>query len=213
MEPSTSEIEEVSIDWSQVKQRFEFEGVITEEFLENRTWIYEPHGRLDHQLLLVKIVDARIYCYLAVVLHVYEQQLFTFDEQALTRIQDRINKVILVALNLVAYKDFLMLISSELMFGNMSDVDHTNDILAKVRTKANGTLNELNGASTNEIDRLSFNFDENQLSTNDMIMKIIKDFEDYLKELKRFLPFDYNVLLNFIGMSPYSSLFIRSRLS
>ncbi|XP_050430798.1 uncharacterized protein LOC126839500 isoform X2 [Adelges cooleyi] len=158
------EIEEVKVDWSAVKQQFELEMAITKEFLDNRTWIYQPHGRLDHQDMLVKIVDARIYCYLAVVLHVYEQQLFMLDVEVLTRIKDRINNVVLEALKLTAYKDdFLGVISSELESGETSGVDHISDISARVRTKANGTLNDLNGASSNEIDLLSFNVDEDQL--------------------------------------------------
>ncbi|XP_050426390.1 uncharacterized protein LOC126836789 [Adelges cooleyi] len=209
------EMEEVNIDWGETKQRFELEVVITKEFVDNRIWMYHPYRRLDHQYLFVKIIDARIYCYLTVVLHVYEQQLFMLDEQALTDIKSRITKVMIEALKLTAYKDdFLVVLSSELKFGkiNVNHIDWINDILARVRTKANGILNDLNGASSNEIDRLSFNHDENQLPTYDMIIKIIDDFEDYLKELKSFLPFDYKVLLNFIGEYPYSRLLSRVRL-
>ncbi|XP_050426409.1 uncharacterized protein LOC126836805 isoform X1 [Adelges cooleyi] len=192
----------VNVDWSNVKQRHEVEVAITKEFVENRTWIYKPYERLDHQLLIIKIIDARFYCFFSVVLYIYEKQFNILDEQTMTDTRKLINNVLQDTLNLMEYKDdFLLNIISEFKFGIISDVNDIKDILARVRTKANEILNDLNGVSANEIDWFSFNVNEDQLSTTEWIVRIINGFNDYLNELTVFcLPFKYKVFLHFIDL-------------
>ncbi|XP_050426248.1 uncharacterized protein LOC126836684 isoform X3 [Adelges cooleyi] len=198
------QITEANVDWSNVKRRHELEVAITREFVENRTWIYKPYDRLDHQQLLIAILDARFYCHLSVILYIYEKQISmrVLDELTLKSIKSRIVNVIKHVLALTVYKDeFLVVISSEFKFAKISDIDDIRDILARVRAKANEILKDLNGASTNEVDFLGFNINEIQLSSSDSILRIIKNFKDYLNELTVFcLPSEYNVLLHFVDV-------------
>ncbi|XP_050426235.1 uncharacterized protein LOC126836675 [Adelges cooleyi] len=195
------QMKEVDIDWSETKQRFELEMVITKEFVANRIWMYHPYGRLDHQYLLVKIIDARIYCYLTVVLCVYETQLSSLDKEALTNIKDVIYKLIVEVLKLTAFKDELLVaISSEVRYGKITDFDDVQDILARVRAKANGILDDLNGTGTRGTDRFSFDIDKQQLTSIDLITGIIKEFRDYLTEFRGRLTFHYKTLLHFMDL-------------
>ncbi|XP_050426247.1 uncharacterized protein LOC126836684 isoform X2 [Adelges cooleyi] len=198
------QITEANVDWSYAKQRFGLEVAISREFVENRTWMYKPYGRLDHQHLLIAILDARFYCHLSVVLYIYEKQISmrALDELTLKSIKNRIVNVIKHVLGVTAYKDeFLVVISSEFKFAKISDIDDIRDILARVRAKANEILKDLNGASTIEVDFLGFNINENQLSSSDSILRIIKNFKDYLNELTFFcLPSEYRVLLHFVDV-------------
>ncbi|XP_050443863.1 uncharacterized protein LOC126847593 [Adelges cooleyi] len=189
------------VDWSKAKQRHEVEVTITRKFVENRTWMYIPYGRLDHQHLLVKIVDARLYCYVSVVLNIYEKQLSILEGHTLTRIKVLVCHVIQYALKVTAYKDdFLVDILSEFKFAKINDTNEIEDVSARVKAKADEILNDLNSVSKNNIDWLSF-VSVHQLSTDDLIMRIIKDFKDYLHELKRLcLPFEYKVFLHFIDV-------------
>ncbi|XP_050421880.1 uncharacterized protein LOC126834175 isoform X3 [Adelges cooleyi] len=201
------QIAQVNVDWSKAKQRHEVEVVITREFVKNRTWIYKPYGRFDHQMLLIKIIDARFYCYFSVMLHVYEKQLFILEEETVKDIKNLICYFINEALILTAFKDeFLVMILSELDLAKISDTDYVKDISARVRTKANVILNDLNAPYTNENDLLRFNGVENQLLTNDLIMRIITNFIVYLNELKSIcLPSVYETFLHFMGVVVKSS--------
>ncbi|XP_050426412.1 uncharacterized protein LOC126836807 [Adelges cooleyi] len=190
----------VNVDWSNVKQRHELETAITREFVENRTWINQPYGRLDHQHMVIKIISARFYCFFSVVLHIYEKQFSRLDEPTMIDTRDRINNAIKEALISMGYKDeFLLNIISEFKFGIIAEIKDIKGILTRVKTKANEILNDLNGVSANKIDWLSFNVNEGQLSNTDLIIRIIDDFYEYLNKLKA-LPFDYKVLLHFIDV-------------
>ncbi|XP_050426411.1 uncharacterized protein LOC126836806 [Adelges cooleyi] len=190
----------VNVDWSNVKQRHELETAITREFVENRTWIKNPYGRLDHQHMVIKIISARFYCFFSVVLHIYEKQFSRLREEMMIDTRDRINNVIKDALILMSYKDdFLLNIISEFKFGIINEINDIKDILASVWKKANEILNDLNGVSANKIDWLSFNVNEGQLSNTDLIIRILNDFYDYLNELT-VLPFKYKVFLHFIDV-------------
>ncbi|XP_050426604.1 uncharacterized protein LOC126836928 [Adelges cooleyi] len=190
-----------TVDWSKAKRRFELEVAVTKKFVENRTWIHEPYGRLDHQHMLVKIVDARLYCYLSVVLHIYEKQLTILEGETLKNIKDDVYKVIQYALSLTGFKnDFLVAIMSEFKFAKTSDTQDIDDISARARAKADETLNDLNGVSKNKIDWLS-PVSLQQLQTAHMIMGVIDDFNGFLNELKRIcLPFEYRGILHFIDV-------------
>ncbi|XP_050441038.1 uncharacterized protein LOC126845994 [Adelges cooleyi] len=195
-----------NVDWSRVRQRHRNEVVITREFVENRTWISNPYGRLDHQHLLIKIIDATYYCYISVIIYIYEKQLSILNEPTLEEIKELIIDVINEALYVSIKEEFLLVIFSELDCSQMRDIDVIKGILASVRAKANGILNDLNGANTNEIDWLSFTIDEGQLSNDSLIKIIISDFEFYLNELKRyFLPFKYEILLHFSDVVKFSA--------
>ncbi|XP_050426437.1 uncharacterized protein LOC126836825 [Adelges cooleyi] len=193
-------ITQVDVDWSRAKHRHDAEVVITREFVQNRLWIYHPYGRLDHQHLLINIIDARIYCHLSVILYVYEKQISILDEQTLMDIKILVYDVIFAAMSLTSFKDdFLVVILSEFGLSSIINTDDIKDILARVRTRANEILNGLNGASTSRIDRLTFNVDnERQLPTNDLIIRIIKNLEDYLTEFNNHLPFEYKSFLHFM---------------
>ncbi|XP_050435508.1 uncharacterized protein LOC126842541 [Adelges cooleyi] len=195
-----------NVDWSKVIQRHRVEVVITRAFVENRTWISNPYGRLDHQHLLVKIIDATFYCYISVILYVYEKQLPILNEPTLEEIIELIFDVFNEAFNVSIKEEFLVVISSELDFSQMRDTDVVKGILASVTAKANGILNDLNGTNTNEIDWLSFNVNEGQLSNDSMIKIIILDFKFYLNELKSYcFPFKYETLLHFMDMVKMSA--------
>ncbi|XP_050426767.1 uncharacterized protein LOC126837069 [Adelges cooleyi] len=201
------QITEVNVDWSRPKQRHQVEVAKTREFLDSRTWMHEPYGRLDHQHLLVKILDARFYCYISVVLHIYGIQLALIDEQTLTDIRDFIYTVMHYTLELTAFKDeFLVAIVSEFNYVDIREIDDIKDMSARVKTKANEILNDLNGVRANTIDRFSFNVDEAQLSTDDYLMRIVQKYEDYLLELKGVcFPFGYDVLLHFMDVVKMSA--------
>ncbi|XP_050439594.1 uncharacterized protein LOC126845076 [Adelges cooleyi] len=193
-------ITEVNVDWSEAKRRHGVEVAATKVFVENRGWILKPYGRFEHQQLLVEIIDARIYCYLSVILYVYEKQLFTFDERTRSEIKYLIVNHILDALTLTAFKDdFLVDTLAELEFAKTLSIDEIKAISAKVKAKANDILNLLNGVHTNEIGWLSFNVNEDQLSTDDFIREAVRNFKFYLTDFKQFLPFEYSVLLHFMN--------------
>ncbi|XP_050427930.1 uncharacterized protein LOC126837951 [Adelges cooleyi] len=188
-----------NVDWSTAKQRHEVEVSATREFVENRTWIYKPYGRHVHQQLLINIIDARIYCYLSVVLHVYEKNLPIHNGITVTLVKYFLKKVIYAALELTAYKDdFLVGILSEIKMLTVDNIDDIKDILVRVKAKANGILNDLNGTSTSRIDRLGINVDEP--ATNSLIRRFIKKFEDFLTDLKDFLPVRYKLILHFMDV-------------
>ncbi|XP_050426273.1 uncharacterized protein LOC126836706 [Adelges cooleyi] len=187
------------VDWSQAKHRFELEVAVTREFVKNRTWIYEPYGRLDHQLLLVKIIDARIFCHVSVILQLYEKQLSMLDEQTLTHIRELINNVLLEVVKFLSFKDdFLLNILSEFMYAQVKDENHITDISARVLTKANDSLNDLNGDEKVEIDWIGFS--QRQLSTDVFMIKVINELDDYLNDFASFVRFEYKVFLHFIGV-------------
>ncbi|XP_050426337.1 uncharacterized protein LOC126836755 [Adelges cooleyi] len=197
----------VDVDWSKAKQRHQDEVAITREFLEKRTWINKPYDRLDHQHLLVKILDARFYCYLSVVLYIFEQQLTILDRPTLKRIKDVVYNFIQDLLSLTAFKDeFLVLSISELQFAKVIDIGDIQQILARVTAKANELLNDLNGTQANEIHWLIFNVTEAQLSAYDFIIGVVQNFRDYFKELTDFcLPFEYKVILHFMDVVKIST--------
>ncbi|XP_050425528.1 uncharacterized protein LOC126836333 [Adelges cooleyi] len=200
------QIPEVNVDWSNAKQRHDGEVAITKEFVKNHTWVHDPYGRLEHQHLVIKIIDARFYCYFSVLLHIYEKQFSILDQQTLRHNKILINNVIANALDLMAYKDdFLVNIISEFRFGIIRDINDIKYILAKSKTKANEILKDLNGVSTNVIDWQSFNINEGQLSADDL-QRIIDDLKLFFNDLNRFcLPFEYKMFLHFVDVVQSSS--------
>ncbi|XP_050441040.1 uncharacterized protein LOC126845995 [Adelges cooleyi] len=194
------------VDWSRVRQRHRKEMGITRAFVENRTWIHNPYGRLDHQHLLIKIIDARLYCYIWVILYVYEKQSSLLDEPTLEEIKDLVHDVINETVDLSIKDEFLVVILSELRLAKTRDVDDIKDILARVTAKANELLDDLNGTKTTEIDWLSFDVDEVQLSTSRLIKIIIMDFHFYLNSLKSYCsPYEYKTLLHFVDVVKLSA--------
>ncbi|XP_050425519.1 uncharacterized protein LOC126836332 isoform X1 [Adelges cooleyi] len=196
------------VDWNEANQKHLTEVPVTRTFFENRTWIYTPYDRMDHQLLLVRTIDARLYCHLSLVLHVYVKQLTAAldDPATLRHAKDVIQEVVQAVLNLTAFKDqFLEVVISELKTVRVGNIVEIKKISARVKSKANEVLNELHGSSG--IDRLGFNVDREQLSSiNDLTTRVIKNFTDYIYELKRiWSPFEYRWLLHFLDLVKWSA--------
>ncbi|XP_050434850.1 uncharacterized protein LOC126842039 [Adelges cooleyi] len=194
------------VDWSAVRQRHRDELVVTREFVESRAWIHNPYGRLDHQRLVINIIEAQYYCYVYVVLYAYEKQVSALDEGTLGEVKELVYAVINEALNVSIKEEFLVLIISELELTEMRNADDVRDVLARVKAKANALLNDLNGTRTNQVDRITFDVDEGQLTTVRFIKSIVLDFHFYLNSLRFYCaPFSYKTLLHFMDQVKLSA--------
>ncbi|XP_050425524.1 uncharacterized protein LOC126836332 isoform X4 [Adelges cooleyi] len=195
-----------NVDWNVAKQKHLTEVPATRTFFENNRWIYTPYERMDHQLLLVRIIDARLYCHLAVVLRVYEKQLTAgrFEPRTLRQTKDAIADVVQDVLQLTAFKDhFLVSVISDLKTKSDANIEEIKKMSTEVKAKANEVLNKLHGSSG--VDRLGLNVNQLQ-SSNELTALVIKNFKDYMNELKRIcLPFEYRWLLHFLDLVKWSS--------
>ncbi|XP_050425527.1 uncharacterized protein LOC126836332 isoform X7 [Adelges cooleyi] len=200
------QIAHTNVDWNVAKQKHLTEVPATRTFFENNRWIYTPYERMDHQLLLVRIIDARLYCHLAVVLRVYEKQLTAgrFEPRTLRQTKDAIADVVQDVLQLTAFKDhFLVSVISDLKTKSDANIEEIKKMSTEVKAKANEVLNKLHGSSG--VDRLGLNVNQLQ-SSNELTALVIKNFKDYMNELKRIcLPFEYRWLLHFLDLVKWSS--------
>ncbi|XP_050425525.1 uncharacterized protein LOC126836332 isoform X5 [Adelges cooleyi] len=201
------QIVHTDVDWSVAKELYLTEVAKTIEFFENHTWIYTPYERLDHQYLLVKIIDARLYCLLALVLHVYEKQVTAShdDPTTLAAIKDVIEQVVQDVLKLTAFKShFLVVVLSELKSVEVGNIEKIKTISDEVKQMANNILNELHGSSG--VDMLGFTVDRQLCSIDDLTVRVIQNITDYMRELKRIcLPFEYKWLLHFMDIVKWSA--------
>ncbi|XP_050425526.1 uncharacterized protein LOC126836332 isoform X6 [Adelges cooleyi] len=200
------QIAHTNVDWNVAKEKHLTEVPATRTFFENNRWIYTPYERMDHQLLLVRIIDARLYCHLAVVLRVYEKQLTAgrFEPRTLRQTKDAIADVVQDVLQLTAFKDhFLVSVISDLKTKSDANIEEIKKMSTEVKAKANEVLNKLHGSSG--VDRLGLNVNQLQ-SSNELTALVIKNFKDYMNELKRIcLPFEYRWLLHFLDLVKWSS--------
>ncbi|XP_050434991.1 uncharacterized protein LOC126842145 [Adelges cooleyi] len=185
------------VEWRPTIRRHAVEVDKTKEYIVNRQWISRPFGHVGYHELIKRIINARAYIFLWVMLVAFDKKMPNMDENTFSTVYKETIDTVNTVFEFMEYTDtFFYDIVTQYCWTMPQDTNFGH-LIDRISTRAKDSLVELNGRNPNGSDWISVNVHD-ELS-NDAMMAFLKEFADNFYQLKAKLgSFDYALAMSFL---------------